>query len=117
MFVLVPAFGQLRTDTIHVVHYTIQLSIMDFTNRQINGSAELQVVAKMDGVSKINLDLMSLTVDSVKINEQHQIFTHYGERFSVLLSEDANSGDTLPVKVYYHGVPPKDPSWGGFYFS
>ena len=106
-----------RTDSIHVAHYDLQLSIMDFANHTIEGLAELQVVAKKAALPYVDLDLRALAVDSVWVDGQLASFDHQGERLRVVLRSDYRAGDTLSVRVAYHGQPTQDSQWGGFYFA
>lgn len=107
-------YGQSRTDSIHVAHYDLALYI-DHINRTISGTATLQVVPKMNGLSYFDLDLKSLTTDAVTINQQSVNYTHTGECLRIQ-NPSYNPGDTLTVAVTYHGTPYYN-SWGGFYFS
>ena len=108
--------AQDRSDTIHVAHYDISLTVMDFTTHNIVGETQLTVVAKMPNLSQVVLDLLALTTDSVKVNGSPATFQHQGERLAITVPT-MQTGDTAMVTVYYHGVPTKDAGWGGFYFS
>ena len=108
--------AQDRSDTIHVAHYDISLTVMDFTTRNIVGETQLTVVAKMSNLNQVVLDLLALTTDSVKVNGSSATFQHHGERLAITVPT-MQTGDTAMVTVYYHGVPTKAPGWGGFYFS
>lgn len=108
--------AQDRSDTIHVAHYDISLTVMDFTTHNIVGETQLTVVAKMPNLSQVVLDLLALTTDSVKVNGAPATFQHQGERLAITVPT-MQTGDTVMVTVYYHGVPTKDTGWGGFYFS
>jgi aminopeptidase N len=108
--------AQDRSDTIHVAHYDISLTVMDFTTHNIVGETQLTVVAKMPNLSQVVLDLLALTTDSVKVNGSPASFQHQGERLAITVPT-MQTGDTVLVTVYYHGVPTKDAGWGGFYFS
>ena len=108
--------AQQRTDSVHVAHYDLTLSVVDFTNHVVDGHTGLTVVAKVNNLSQLRLDLMGLTTDSVKVNEQTANFSHVGEDIFIDVPT-MQSGDTAQVRVYYHGVPPHDISFGGFYFN
>lgn len=109
--------SQIRTDTLHVIHYDIHLSVLDFSNKKIGGYAELQILAKVNNLTRINLDLHSLTVDSVKNISDRLTFTHDGMLLAIFLTEALNCDDMITLRVYYQGVPAKDALWGGFYFA
>lgn len=108
-----------RSDTIHVVHYEINLEITDFVNKSISGYTTLTMTPKMDDVNTINLDLLALNLDSIRLNHSETLaFTHNDTLIRISLNHPIVIGDTIELSVYYHGNPVKDPSdWGGFYFS
>ncbi len=108
-----------RSDTISVVHYDINLEIIDFVNKSISGYATLTITPKMDNLNTINLDLLALNVDSVLLNHNEVLgFTYNDTLIQVSLNNPIMISDTIELSVYYHGNPVKDPSdWGGFYFS
>jgi len=62
-------FAQQRTDSVHVAHYDINLSVTDFTSKVIDGYTDISVVAKVGNLTQVRLDLMVLTVDSVTVNQ------------------------------------------------
>ena len=116
MMLWAAGFAQQRTDSVHVAHYDINLSVVDFTTKVIDGYTDLTVVAKVGNLSQIRLDLMALTTDSVKVNQQPATFSHIGQSLLVNVPT-MQSGDTALVRVYYHGVPAHDGYFGGFYFT
>ena len=116
MLLWAAGFAQQRTDSVHVAHYDINLSVTDFTNNVIEGHTDLSVVAKVSNLTQVRLDLMVLTVDSVTVNHSPATFSHIGQSLLVNLPA-MQSGDTALVRVYYHGSPAHDGSFGGFYFN
>lgn len=111
-----PLFAQLGTDSIHVAHYNINLSITNLTQQQIQGYTTLTIVPKMDGLTSFHLDLQGLIVDSVFLNNWPVPFT-YQSPLLQLSTPVLNQSDTQQVTVFYHGSPVSDPYWGGFFFS
>ena len=110
--------SNLRSDTIDVLHYDIHLDITDITGQTLDGYTTITFTPRMNGVSEINLDLLSLIVDSVCINNAVQVFTYDDTLLKVTLPVTMNTGDTNSVTVYYQGHPVIDASnWGGFYFQ
>ena len=110
--------SNLRSDTIDILKYTITLNITDFTNKTISGNTAIQFVPKLNGVSNINLDLLKLTVDSIKKGNQLLTYNYNDTLLKTNLGSAYNITDTVIVTVYYHGKPVKDPSgFGGFYFQ
>lgn len=108
----------LRSDTVDILKYTINLSITDFTTNIIRGNTVVLFTPKMNGVNKLKLDLLELTVDSIKQGNSLVPYLYNDTLVSVNLLSLMNIGDTSSVVVYYHGVPQGDASgWGGFYFQ
>ena len=110
-------FSQDFSDTIHVSHYEINLSILDFTGKTIEGYTVLDVVPKKDNVNVLRLDLSPMTVDSITIGGNQVNYVHNNSKLTISLSSAINRGDTTKVFVYYHGTPERDTQWGGFHFS
>lgn len=112
------ANAQIRTDSIHVSHYDINLNIIDFVYHQIDGYTDLSVVSKVNGLSYVDLDLQQLTVDSVFLNSSITTnYVHSNNLLRIQPDSDLQQNDTLSIRVYYHGVPATDSQFGGFYFS
>ena len=109
-------FAQQRTDSVHVAHYDINLSVVDFTTKVIDGYTDISVVSKVGNLTQVRLDLMALTTDSVKVNQMPATFSHIGQSLLVNVPT-MQSGDTALVRVYYHGVPSHDDYFGGFYYT
>ena len=108
-----------RSDTLDVIHYDINLSIVDFTNKTISGFTTIKTAFKLPNISIINFDLLALDVDSIYLNDvKHTAYLYSDSLISINLTTPANTSDTLVFKIFYHGAPIVDGSnWGGFYFS
>ena len=103
---------------VDVIHYTINLNIIDFTSSQISGIADLQVMILEENLLEICLDLLSLKVDSVWIDEASvEKFMYDGKKITIPFKESPEKGIPLLITVFYHGEPVKDPIWGGFYIG
>ncbi len=109
----------LKSDTIDVLHYDLHLEIMNFSAKNLTGYAVLTLTPKMNQVTHIPLDLLALTVDSVKVNEQVVLSWFRDDKsLRIPLSVPASVGDTLKVRIRYHGTPVVEPAgWGGFHFN
>lgn len=105
-----------RSDTMDIVHTTINLSV-DQTAETIQGYAELQLVSKMNNIGFVLFDLLQLQVDSIRINQEPASFTYDSLTLRVNFNTLLNTADSAAVRIYYKGNPKSDPSWGGFYFS
>lgn len=103
-------------DTIDVLHYNIDFSMLNFTSKQITGRADIQLTSRVNNQQYIALELVTLLVDSVKINNANVSYTYANKRITIPLGTPINTNDTLVVSVFYHGIPYKG-SWGGFHFE
>jgi len=107
-----------RIDTFDVVHYTINLTEVNFNQKTIKGFTDLQIVLKKDGIDTVMLDLIALTVDSIWVDEIGIGSYRYDKRWiKIPLPFRYDKGTSVQVSVFYHGKPAIDPAWGGFYFS
>lgn len=110
-------FSQNRSDSVQILNYDIHLSIIDFSGQTIDGYTNITAVTRLDSLKHLRLDLQSLTVDSIRINEIiSNDYTHNDNIINILLP--ANTiGDTIRLQVFYNGRPASDDIAGGFYFS
>lgn len=107
-----------RSDTINVLKYTINLDITDFTGKTITGNTKVKFAPKINNQTILRLDLLKMTIDSIKQNNAILSYTYNDTLLNVNLSSALNNTDTSEVTVYYHGVPQGDPAgWGGFSFN
>lgn len=111
--------SQLRSDTFDIVHYDIKTDISSYSSKTIKGECTVFFAAKMPNQQHINLDLLGLTVDSVKNAAGQALnFTHQDIQLRILSEVPFPTGDTASVTVWYHGTPIQSPSdFGGVYFE
>lgn len=107
----------LRSDTIDILNYNISLNITDFITNVIKGNTQVKFTPKINGISQIKLDLLLLTIDSIKVGPSILTYTYDDTLLVVNLPAVYNINDTIVTTVYYHGTPVPDASWGGFYFQ
>lgn len=108
-----------RSDSIDITHIDIDLKLLSFTTKILDGFSIVHFKPKVDGISKITLDLAAFTVDSVK-NSEGQLLTYSqsGFKLKIVLSNTFNTDEETTVTVFYKGVPTSDPNgFGGFLFS
>jgi len=103
-------------DTVHAIHYTINLDEINTSTYSISGWSEVSITPLVDNLNYIPLELINLTVDAVEVDQDVATFSHIDSRVSINLDSPINIGDTVLVKVNYHGQPFHE-SWGGFHFS
>ncbi|MFM1931654.1 MAG: hypothetical protein RL226_957 [Bacteroidota bacterium] len=106
-----------RSDTFDIVHYDIYIDVTAYSQQLIDAATTVTYKAKQPNLSSITFDLLQLTVDSVKQNNEHLVFNHDGELLQVYFSETPVVGQEDQLTVYYQGHPHQDPFWGGFYFE
>jgi hypothetical protein len=108
-----------RSDTFDIVKYRIFVDISDYASGKLAANTEVFFSPKMAGISTINLDLLGLTVDSIKNGAGMPLaFTHTGINLSIDLGTAAPLGDTNSVRVWYRGKPIQSTSnFGGVYFE
>lgn len=110
--------SNMRSDTIDILDYTISLNITDFTAKIISGNTQVKFTPKMNSIDHLNLDLLKLTIDSIKISNTVLSYSYNDTLLRVNFPISYNINDTVALKVFYHGTPQGDPSgWGGFYFQ
>jgi aminopeptidase N len=106
----------LRSDTIDILNYTVNLDLT--VSQTISGSCSIDFVTLQNNVNSLSLDLLKLSVDSIKQNSQNLSFNYNDTLLLVQLTNTLSQNDTTNLTVYYHGAPQGDPSgWGGWYFS
>lgn len=103
------------SDSVDIVHTTIQLRVTDFAGKTIQGIAALELEGLVDGITEVPFDLLALAVDSVKEGSIHLPFERIGEK--VIVSADFDAGTNKTITIYYQGEPEKDDLWGGWYWS
>ncbi|MDF2452176.1 MAG: aminopeptidase, partial [Bacteroidota bacterium] len=108
----------LRSDTMDVIKYTINLDITDFTNKRIKGNTVIRCAPKMNSQAGISLDLLKMSIDSVTQNSTLLTYAYNDTLLRVNFLMPLNTTDTTNIIVYYNGIPQGDPAgWGGFSFS
>lgn len=108
----------LRSDTIDILNYNITLDFSNVASQELDANCVITFAALQNNVNTISLDLLQLTVDSIKEGNQLLSFSYNDTLIVANLSATMNMDDTNDIVVYYQGQPQGDASgWGGFYFS
>jgi aminopeptidase N len=123
LFVLLFSFTRtlfaqdLRGDTIDLHSYLITLDMSNYASGSLTGDARIGVIAKMNNVQGIHLDLIQLKLDSVKVNAVNSGYTYNDTLLNIDFQTTLNQGDSATVEVYYHGRPLQIAGdFGGFYW-
>lgn len=106
-----------RNKQFDVLNYAINLNIRNISAKSIAGNTVIKVKSVQNSLSNIIFDLAILKVDSILIANNKQNFTQNDSQLFVNLQTPINKNDTINLNIYYQGIPTKDPSWGGFYFT
>lgn len=107
-----------RSDSVDILKYTINLNITDFTGKKISGSTIIKFHPKVNSFRYLRVDLLELTVDSIKLGNTSLSYNYNDTLISINLNNNYQITDTLNVRVYYRGTPQMDATgWGGFYFQ
>ncbi|MCF8405756.1 MAG: T9SS type A sorting domain-containing protein [Bacteroidales bacterium] len=105
------------SDTLEATWYKIHLNELDFTNHEITAWTEIELLNKVDNLSQVTLELQDLSVDEVWVdNISVAGFTHEGMILKIPLTSTINTGESVIIKVEYHGEPFHE-AWGGFHWA
>ncbi|MCW3077813.1 MAG: aminopeptidase [Bacteroidetes bacterium] len=108
----------LRSDTFDILKYTINLEIGNSITKLVKGNTVVRFAPKMNARTFIRLDLLKLTIDSVKENTSQLLYSYNDTILKINFTSPKNIIDTSNITVYYKGQPQGDASgWGGFYFD
>lgn len=109
--------NNMRSDTIDVLDYKIDIDFTDIASENIVASARVLFEVKMNNVESISLDLLELNIDSIKQGNDHISYSYDDTLIVADFTAPLNEEDIDSVTVYYRGTPQTDPSGlGGFYF-
>ncbi|GIV43750.1 MAG: hypothetical protein KatS3mg035_0873 [Bacteroidia bacterium] len=106
----------LSSQNLDVLHYDLNLTIKNFTQKNIQGNALIRYDLKQN-TDSIFFELNKLVVDSVVYHQQKLNFSQRGDslwiQFPSILGPQLDS-----ITIYYSGEPGKDSgNLGGFYFQ
>ena len=96
---------------IDIKHYQFNINFSDNTN-EIKANANITIYCKEAGVKQIRLDLTNkaknnkgMVVDSVTAPNMHLRYTHLNNELLINLERASFVGETIVVKINYHGEP------------
>jgi aminopeptidase N len=110
-----PYYRDLGNGGYDVTHYTITLHIDPPTNA-ISGSTQIRAQATRE-LASMNLDLVGLEVDSIKVDGQAALFSHQGHELTVTPANPLSRGAAFVVDVAYHGNPQPIPNVASTLFA
>ncbi len=96
----------LRAESTHsynVLHYFIVLDLpMD--SRYLEGAVTISARSNEDNLTMVDLHLLGLDVDSVRVDGVNATYSHIGETLFVNLPQPQNQGDSFDIMVGYNGI-------------
>jgi hypothetical protein len=107
----------LRSDTFDVYNYDVDFKINNISTGDVTAACGILFTPKLANQSHITLDLLRLTVDSIQYLNSNLSYSHNDTLLFVNFPSTLNVGDSVYVKIFYHGRPQSDATWGGFYFQ
>ncbi len=118
LFILSGNARDARGDTIDIVSCRLNIDLSDFSGKILYADATLGIKSKMNGVNGVHLDLLKLTIDSIKVNSYNTLYTYNDTVVDINLLTTLNVGDSATVQLFYHGRPVQMPGdFGGFYWN
>ena len=110
---------ELKSDSLDVLHYTINLNELNFSTFTIDACTEIKITAKEDDITAIPFDLLQLEISSIAIDGSSVSDFDYNDTLLVIpLASALNTTDTINVEICYSGSPQVESyGWGGFHFN
>ncbi len=104
-----------RSDSIDIQRTDITLDLRSLP--QVKAQCNLNLTAKIAGLTSIRLDLEGLTVDSVTTpNGAALPYQQLGSALHIDFPQAIPTSGPTIAQIYYHGMPVTDASgWGGYY--
>ena len=107
-----------RSDSIDIIHTDLKIDVSHFSTKVLYGQADINFYAKVNNVSYIRLDLLMLTVDSVKAGTSSLSYSYDDSVISISLPSSMSIYQQQTVSIFYHGTPIQMPGdFGGFYWD
>jgi len=95
-----------RAESLHsydVLHYLIDIDL-SMTSRYIEGTVTMSACSNQNNLTMIDMHLLGLTVDSIKVDGVTATYTHNYETLFVNLPQAQNLNDSFDVMVGYSGT-------------
>lgn len=101
--------GTEKSDSSHsfdVLYYKLNL-YFPMTSKYLGGCCHIDIRSMVNGFDTLELDLIGLTVDSVKVNKLSASYTQFPDTLHLKIDLDQifNLNDSFEVDIYYQGVP------------
>ncbi|MBK8956082.1 MAG: hypothetical protein IPM34_11070 [Saprospiraceae bacterium] len=79
-----------RSDSIDIINYTIDLDITNYAGKAIKAATQIYFMPLLDQIEWIQLDLKSLTVDSILYDGKAIAFNYDGDIITAFLDLNCN---------------------------
>jgi len=108
-----------KNNFIDIIHYTIRIDDINFTNKTLTANTNLKLTTKQNNTVNVSLELLKFTIDSLTYNNNRiYSYTYNDTVINITLPTAINPTDTVNVRVFYHGTPKLEPyNWGGFHID
>jgi aminopeptidase N len=90
------------THSYDVLHYLIDLNL-PMTSRYLEGAVTISARSNENNLTMVDLHLLNLNVDSIKVDGATASYSHNGETLLVYLPQPANMDDSFDITVGYSG--------------
>jgi aminopeptidase N len=88
-----------------VEHIALELDL-DIPNQRYTGTCRIRLTPVRDGITRLTLDAVTLTIESVMVGSVAQAFDHNGEELAVTLGQPTAVGKTLELAIAYRSDTP-----------
>ena len=111
-------FTSLFSQTFDVQHYELNINVPNSYNKYIEGHTVINLKFLEDNISDIDLMLLALEIDSIKLGSNLLTYTYNDPNLNIQLSQAYQSNDLLELDIFYHGNGHTDSDgWGGYLSS
>jgi len=105
------------SDSLDVLSYHIYIDSIIWDSDELFARTQMEIKSKIDNLSIIPLELMSLIVDEVTYNGvSTPNFEQIGDRLIITPDNALQQNESADLLIKYHGVPFHE-YWGGFYID
>lgn len=105
-----------RSDSFDIINYSIHLDVSNVAAKSIQAFTEVEFTTRLPNLQSISFDLKNLSVDSIVFEGLKLNFNYDSNIIISNFGKSLTQNTTYKIEVYYHGVPSRDPVWGGLYF-
>jgi len=118
LLILVSWITIIQAQTFDTQHYQVNVKVPNSYNRYIEGHTVIDIKILQDNTSEIDLMLLALTIDSIKLNTQLLNYTYNDTTINIQLENSYQTNDNFSLNIYYHGNGhTDDDGWGGYLSS